>query len=119
MKDSDSIMLTLQADLGPLEGQWADAAAVLAVPDSERTFLVDVRTPQVFDSGHIPGTANILVDDLRSRLAELPRDRKFAVYCRVGQRGYLATRILLQKGISAMNAGGGYKTYMVFQPPTV
>ena len=64
----------------------------------ERPFLVDVRTPQEFAPGHIPGAVNIPVDDLRSRLAELPRDREIAVYCQVGQRGYLATRILLQAG---------------------
>ena len=33
------------------------------------------------------------VDEVRSRLSELPRDRELAVYCQVGQRGYLATRI--------------------------
>jgi rhodanese-related sulfurtransferase len=49
--------------------------------------------------------------DLRSRLGELPRDREIAAYCQVGQRGYLATRILLQAGFSAVNVGGGYKTY--------
>ena len=39
-------------------------------------------------------------------------------YCQVGQRGYLATRILLQAGYSAVNLGGGYKTYNLFQPST-
>ena len=57
---------------------------------------------------------NIPVDDLRSRLGELPRDRKIAAYCQVGQRGYLATRILLQAGFPAANIGGGYKTYQLF-----
>jgi rhodanese-related sulfurtransferase len=59
---------------------------------------------------------NIPVDDLRSRLNELPKDRKIAVYCQVGQRGYLATRILIQKEFSAANIGGGYKTYKLFHP---
>jgi len=93
-----------------------DVEAVLAAPAAERPFLLDVRTPQEFDSGHIPGAVNIPVDDLRSRLRELPRDRKIAAYCKVGQRGYLATRILQQKGFSASNIGGGYKTYKLFQP---
>jgi len=93
-----------------------DVEAVLAAPASERPFLLDVRTLQEFASGHIPGAVNIPVDDLRSRLDELPHDRSIAVYCQVGQRGYLATRILLQKGFSASNIGGGYKTYALFQP---
>ena len=89
---------------------------VLATPADEQPFLLDVRTPQEFASGHIPGAVNIPVDDLRSRLSELPRDRQIATYCQVGQRGYLATRILLQTGYSAVNVGGGYKTYKFFQP---
>ena len=93
-----------------------DVEAILATPTADRPFLLDVRTPQEFASGHIPGAVNISVDDLRSRLEELPRDRKLAAYCQVGQRGYLATRILLQGGFSAANVGGGYKTYKLFQP---
>ena len=94
-----------------------DVEAVLAASAGERPFLLDVRTPQEFTSGHIPGAVNIPVDDLRSRLGELPHDRTIAAYCQVGQRGYLATRILLQAGFSAVNIGGGYKAYKLFQPP--
>jgi rhodanese-related sulfurtransferase len=79
-----------------------------------RPFLVDVRTPREFATGHIPGAINIPVDDLRSRLGELPREREIAAYCQVGQRGYLATRILLQSGFKAVNLAGGYKTYELF-----
>jgi rhodanese-related sulfurtransferase len=39
-----------------------------------------------------------------------------AAYCQVGQRCYLATRILLQAGLSVVNIGGGYKTYQLFHP---
>ena len=78
--------------------------------------MLDLRTPQEFSSGHIPGAVNIPVDDLRTRLEEIPRDRKIVAYCQVGQRNYLATRILLQPGFSAANIGGGYKTYKLFQP---
>ena len=93
-----------------------DVEKLLAMPETERPYLVDVRTPQEFEQGAIPGAINIPVDDLRSRLSELPRDRQIAVYCQVGQRGYLATRILLQSGFKAMNVGGGYKTYKLYQP---
>jgi rhodanese-related sulfurtransferase len=75
--------------------------------------LLDVRTPQEFAAEHIPGAVNVPVDELRSRLAELPRDRDIAAYCQVGQREYLATRILRHAGFKAANIGGGYKTYQL------
>ena len=64
-----------------------------------------------------PGAVNIPVDELRSRLDELPRGKQIAAYCQVGQRGYLATRILLQAGFPAVNIGGGYKTYRLWPSP--
>jgi NADPH-dependent 2,4-dienoyl-CoA reductase/sulfur reductase-like enzyme/rhodanese-related sulfurtransferase len=93
-----------------------DLEAVLAAPPEQRPFLVDVRTAQEFSQGHIPGALNIPVDEVRSRLSEFPRDRAIAIYCQVGQRGYLATRILKQSGFAAVNIGGGYKTYKLWQP---
>jgi NADPH-dependent 2,4-dienoyl-CoA reductase/sulfur reductase-like enzyme/rhodanese-related sulfurtransferase len=103
---------------GLLRGEHpqVDVEAVIAASADDQPYLLDVRTPQEFASGHIPGAVNIPVDDLRSRLGELPHDQKIAVYCQVGQRGYLATRILRQKGFSASNIGGGFKTYRLFQP---
>ena len=95
-----------------------DMDTILAGPPGERRFLLDVRTPSEFSAGHIPEAVNIPVDDLRSRLDEIPRDREIAVYCQVGQRGYLATRILRQAEFAALNVGGGYKTYQLFHPQT-
>ncbi len=103
---------------GMLRGEHpqVDVEAVLAAPSDQRPFVVDVRTPQEFSADHIAGAMNVPVDDLRSRLEEMPRDREIAVYCQVGQRGYLATRILRQRGFTASNIGGGYKTYRLFHP---
>jgi NADPH-dependent 2,4-dienoyl-CoA reductase/sulfur reductase-like enzyme/rhodanese-related sulfurtransferase len=91
-----------------------DWEAVAAMAD--KPLLLDVRTPSEFASGHIPDALNIPVDDLRSRLAELPKDRPIVAYCQVGQRGYLATRILMQAGFAVSNLGGGYKTYLLHTP---
>ena len=92
-----------------------DVESVLAAPEHQRPFVLDVRTPQEFSAGNIPGALNIPVDELRSRLNEIPRDREIAAYCQVGQRGYLATRILRQAGFLASNISGGYKTFKLFQ----
>lgn len=80
--------------------------------------LLDVRTSQEFDAGHIPGAVNVPVDELRTRLNELPRNRPIAAYCQVGQRGYIATRILLQAGYDVVNIGGGYTTYRLWEGAT-
>lgn len=105
---------------GLLRGEHpqVDVEAVLAAPAAQQAFLLDVLSPQEFASGHISGAVTISVDDLRSRLGELPRDRQIAAYCQVGQRGYLATRILQQKGFTASNIGGGYMTFKLLHPST-
>ena len=92
---------------------WEALAAM-----ADKPVLLDVRTPQEFADGHIPDAVNIPVDDLRGRLAELPKDRPVVAYCQVGQRGYLATRILTQAGFAVSNLGGGYKTYLLHTPPS-
>jgi NADPH-dependent 2,4-dienoyl-CoA reductase/sulfur reductase-like enzyme/rhodanese-related sulfurtransferase len=91
-----------------------DVEAVLGNSPDKRPFLLDVRTAEEFAQGHLPGAVNISVDELRTRLEELPRQSFIAVYCQVGQRGYLATRILLQHGFQVANLGGGYKTYRLY-----
>ena len=78
--------------------------------------LLDVRTPGEFAAGHVPGALNIPVDDLRGRLADVPRDKPLAVYCGVGPRAYLACRILNQEGFRTANLSGGLKTWLQFHP---
>lgn len=80
--------------------------------DKESTVLVDVRTPMEFRLGNIPGSVNIPLDDLRSRMKEIPKDKNVVLICQVGLRGYLAYRILAQHGYEKIvNLSGGYKTY--------
>jgi len=79
------------------------------LPDS--AILVDVRDPNEFEEGHISGAINLPLNDLRARLGELPRDRELWLYCRVGQRGYYAARLLMQHGFQVKNLPGGYLTY--------
>jgi rhodanese-related sulfurtransferase len=77
----------------------------------DKVCLLDVRNPQELEAGALDGAINIPLPQLRSRLDELPRDRRIVVYCLVGQRAYYAYRILVQNGFDAINLCGGYKTY--------
>jgi NADPH-dependent 2,4-dienoyl-CoA reductase/sulfur reductase-like enzyme/rhodanese-related sulfurtransferase len=90
--------------------------SLLVLPERDRPLLLDVRTAEEFATGSVPGAINIPVDELRAQLTEVPKERSIAAYCQVGQRGYLATRILLQAGFHAANVAGGYKTYRLFYP---
>ncbi|MBV8647314.1 FAD-dependent oxidoreductase [Paludibacterium sp.] len=74
--------------------------------------LVDIRTPMEFALGSIAGARAIELDQLRARLGELDPARPVVVFCQVGQRGYLASRILKQHGFADVrNLTGGYKTW--------
>lgn len=70
--------------------------------------IIDVRSPQEFDSWHIPGAVNIPLGKLREQADTLPDDKPLLVYCKVGFRSYLAYRILKQKGHykTSMLSGG-------------
>jgi NADPH-dependent 2,4-dienoyl-CoA reductase/sulfur reductase-like enzyme/rhodanese-related sulfurtransferase len=82
----------------------------------ESSCLIDVRTDEEFRLGTIPGAKSIPVDQLRERLNEIPNKEQVVVFCQVGQRGYIATRILQQRGYNVRNLSGGYKAYRLFFP---
>jgi NADPH-dependent 2,4-dienoyl-CoA reductase/sulfur reductase-like enzyme/rhodanese-related sulfurtransferase len=71
--------------------------------------LLDVRTVAEYNAGKIGDAINIPVDELRSRLSELPKDKTIYIYCEAGLRGYLAQRTLRQSGYdNVFNLSGGY-----------
>jgi NADPH-dependent 2,4-dienoyl-CoA reductase/sulfur reductase-like enzyme/rhodanese-related sulfurtransferase len=72
--------------------------------------LLDVRTTGEHKHGHIPGSMNIPLDNLREHVSELS-GRRLIVHCQVGQRGHTAARILTQEGFDAVNLNGGYLTW--------
>ena len=82
--------------------------------------LLDVRTKNEYNAGRIMEAINIPLDELRSRLDELPKGKTVYIYCLGGLRGYLAQRILKQEGFTdTLNLSGGYqlwKTCMLETP---
>jgi rhodanese-related sulfurtransferase len=74
--------------------------------------IIDVRSPEEFAKGAIPNAINIPVDEIRSRMGEIPKDKAIRIYCQAGLRGYLAQRILMQNGINdILNLSGGYQLW--------
>ena len=74
-------------------------------------FLLDVRDPLEYESGHIKGAVNIPLPTLRDHLRDIPAGKEIAVCCAAGQRSYYATRILKMNGYSVKNISGGMASY--------
>jgi NADPH-dependent 2,4-dienoyl-CoA reductase/sulfur reductase-like enzyme/peroxiredoxin family protein/TusA-related sulfurtransferase/rhodanese-related sulfurtransferase len=77
----------------------------------EKSIILDVREDIELELGYIEGATHIPVNSLRDRMDELNKEKEILVYCAVGIRGYIATRILSQNGYKARNLIGGYNFY--------
>jgi len=84
--------VTVEAAAGLIEG---GAAAI------------DVREPEEYAAGHVPGAVNIPMGQLHRRLSELDRSRRQVVVCRSGNRSDAMTDVLLANGFEASNMLGG------------
>lgn len=99
--------------LGFIASNVLDGLMDVTCPEDvkEEDFVLDVRTPQEYAAGHIAGSVNIPLDELRERLGELPKDTAITVTCAVGLRGYIAASILVGHGFKALDLTGGYRMY--------
>ncbi len=73
----------------------------------ENVVLLDVRTPPEHIQVRIPNSELIPLDNLRFEAQSLPKDKKYIVYCRSGERSAFATYFLRQLGYEAYNLAGG------------
>lgn len=69
--------------------------------------LVDVRTPEEFNSGYIPGAVNIPLQSLQQRMSEIPQDQPVVLYCRSGNRSATAAQMLARAGYEEVYDLGG------------
>lgn len=68
----------------------------------EDLYVLDVRTPEEFAAGHVPGAVNIPYDQVASRLGEVPRDKDVVLYCKSGRRAGLASEVLANHGYTRL-----------------
>jgi rhodanese-related sulfurtransferase len=69
--------------------------------------LLDVREPDEWAAGHVPGAVHIPLGQLVERVDELPEDRQVVVICRSGARSARAAAFLASSGFDAVNLAGG------------
>ena len=93
---------------------WHDVKSL----NPDQVTILDVRTEMEFSKGSIADAVNIPVDDLRERILELEPKKPVYVFCQVGLRGYIASRILIQNGFdNVYNLSGGYRLYKMATTP--
>ncbi|MFZ3059938.1 MAG: rhodanese-like domain-containing protein [Candidatus Methanoperedens sp.] len=94
----------------PEKAQYTDVSVQQAreMIDSGDVLILDVRTQEEYNAGHIKNSTLIPVQVLDKRLNELPRDKKILVYCRSGSRSAQASEILVNNGFKEIyNMKGG------------
>jgi rhodanese-related sulfurtransferase len=72
---------------------------------SDKTVVVDVRTPAEFMGGHVAGSINIPLNEVPQRLPEFKKMERVVLCCASGGRSGQATTYLKQNGIDCLNGG--------------
>jgi len=79
---------------------------------NEITFIDLRNRDEIEKAGMIKGALHIPLNELRNKLPQLDKGKKYIAYCAVGQRAYMGHRILVQNGFRSTNLSGGYRTYL-------
>lgn len=89
---------------------WEDIPSLI---DRKDITLLDTRTEYEYQRGHIKNFINIPLDELRKSLHLLDKQKPVYLTCQVGQRGYVAARILMQNGYDVYNLSGGFNLFSI------
>jgi rhodanese-related sulfurtransferase len=99
----------------PAAASAAKPAAASVTPMSQEQLLehqakhpqhlvvLDVRSPEEFKEGHVPGAVNVPYDQIATRLSEVPKDKDVVLYCRSGRRAGIAAEVLQANGYTRLS----------------
>ncbi len=77
-----------------------------------RVPVIDVREPDEYESGHVPGAKLVPMGEVVERVAEIPKGVPVYVICQSGGRSLKAARWYRARGIDARNVTGGTKAWI-------
>ena len=84
----------------------------LAQRRAQGQLVIDVRQPDEYEEGHVPGARSIPLGDVPARLDEVPTDRPVLVICQSGGRSMKAVEFLRARGHDATNVAGGTRAWV-------
>ncbi|MGH8971003.1 MAG: rhodanese-like domain-containing protein [Actinomycetes bacterium] len=82
------------------------------VLDRDAAVVIDVREPEEFVTGHVPGARLVPLATVPQATPGLPSDQPVYVICQSGQRSAYAAQYLVQRGLDACNVEGGTGDWM-------
>lgn len=90
-----------------------------AAAHSEGALVIDVRSPEEYASGHVPGARLIPSDQITARLGEVPKGEPVYVVCAAGARSSSMAGLLGRLGYDARSVDGGTSAWARSGRPTV
>lgn len=114
-----------KADDAPPSQTTDVAATAIAEPSTVRDAIldgariIDVRTPEEFDTGHLRGAVNVDLSapDFDERIAALDETASYVIYCASGNRAGTAIKIMRDQGFDNLINGGGYEDLAAYGLP--
>ena len=101
-------METPEIDVAELARRWETGATV-----------IDVRRPDEYESGHVPGAQLVTLEEVPSRQDEIPSEGEVLIICKTGGRSLKAAEFLRRQGIAAVNVAGGTRAWIEAGHPVV
>ena len=81
--------------------------------------VIDVREPDEYVEGHVPGAIPIPLGEVPERVAEVPDGETVYMVCKVGGRSMKAAEVLAAEGRDVVNVAGGTMAWIEAGHPTV
>lgn len=91
----------------------------LAAARADGSFVIDVREPYEYVTGHVPGALLMPVSQVPARAGEIPQDRPVYVICASGNRSRRVTDVLRSHGFDARSVLGGTSAWIGAGQPVV
>jgi len=104
--------------MDPVEELEVDVDS-LAQAQAQGAVVLDVRNPDEYEAGHIPGAKLIPLGELAARQEEIPEGDPIYVVCASGGRSLTATKAMVQAGYPAVSVAGGTKAWVETGRPVV
>lgn len=116
-------MTTVAEMAAKAKGKIREVTPQEVAPKLGKVLIVDVREPQEYATGHIPGAINIPRGMLTSRIDQIPelqdRNCEVVLQCQGGRRSALATATMQELGFKrAVNLAGGFSAWCVAGLPS-